>query len=176
MNGIWHPGSVNMDTKQDEQPNIVETLVTLLMWLAFLVSTSKQSTKKLCGYMNGCHKQKGILKAQEESLWSSTKRTISTSFWLFIIGVWCLIVVHKFSLNKIKICKKPAVLRLPVRAYFSSGQKCIRFRPILGSGWRSISPGRTWMTISAVALTTARFRCPPKHRAARSLTAMCRWA
>ena len=45
--------------------------------------------------------------------------------------------------------------------YFSSGQKCIRFRPILGSGWRSTSPGMVWMTSSAVALTTPRFRCPP---------------
>jgi len=54
-------------------------------------------------------------------------------------------------------------------------QNCSRLIPISGSGLRPTTPGRIRITISQVAETTARFRCPPKtsHRAFPALMCRC---
>ncbi len=86
------------------------------------------------------------------------------------------ITLHERSLSPrhSRMCRRATAKNLP-RGEDQTDQNCSRLIPISGSGLRSTAPGRIRITISQVAETTARFRCPPKtsHRAFPALMCRC---
>ena len=84
------------------------------------------------------------------------------------------------SCNKKRRCTRSASSPASVTfgdSFPQSGkaQNLNRFSPVMGSYWRSTVPSRTSTTISQVALTTARFRCPPNTSPLSFPALMCRW-
>ncbi len=79
------------------------------------------------------------------------------------------------SLRHSRMCRRATAKKILPRGEDQTDQNCSRLIPISGSGLRSTAPGRIRITISQVAETTARFRCPPKtsHRAFPALMCRC---